>query len=158
MSFLKNKKDKSKIEKTPSFLKKIWKIRSISILILGGLLINVLGWIFLRWQINCDQSTMILHYNSFLGIDVIDFDFRRTCYQIFFVSLSGLVIWLINTILGVMLVRQADFFSAKKNFKKDLIEKKIDEKIIGGYLLWISSFIIQLIIFVYILAIIVVNK
>lgn len=158
MPFLKNNKQKTKNKKTSSFFKKIWKIRSIPVLILGGLLINILGWIFLKWQINCDQSTMILHYNSFLGIDVIDFDFRRTCYQIFFVSLSGLVIWLINTILGIMLIKQSNFFSAKVDFKKQQIEKRMDEKIVGGYLLWSGSLFVQLIILVYILAINMINK
>ncbi len=141
-----------------SFLKKVWRVRSIPILILSGLLIGVLSGLFLKWQINCDQPTMILHYNSFLGIDVIDFDFQKSCFQIFFVPLGGLVIWLINSVLGLMLVRQSTFFSVKTEFKKSQIEKRIDEKIIGGYLLWSGSLFVQLIILVYIIAIIMINK
>ena len=141
-----------------SFLKKVWKVRSIPTLILGGLLIGVLSGLLLKWQINCDQSTMILHYNSFLGIDVIDFNFQKSCFQIFCVPLAGLVIWLINSILGLMLVRQSTFFSAKTEFKKSQIEKRIDEKIIGGYLLWSGGLFVQLIILVYIIAITMINK
>lgn len=159
MSFFKNNKEKTEIKKTPGFVKRIWKIRSIPVLILSGLLTNILGWIFLRWQINADQTTMILHYNSFLGIDVIDFNFQEGYYQIFFVSLGGLLIWLINTILGLMLIKQSAFFSGgKKEIDRSQLEKKVDEKIVGSYLLWGGSLLVQLIILVYVIAIVMVNK
>lgn len=137
-------------EKTKTkFLTK--KSHIIWILIFFTFLINSLGYFLLWWQIKPDETAVILHYNVFLGIDVIDFELKARYYELFMASASGTFIWLINSFLGVILLKQG------KKFKLSNRQQEASEREMGGFLLLVSNIIIQLGLLVYVLAIIRVN-
>ncbi|MDD3607276.1 MAG: hypothetical protein PHQ20_00540 [Candidatus Moranbacteria bacterium] len=122
------------------------------ILFLLGVSLNLLGAFLLWYRIKPTDSAVILHYNSFLGIDIIDFDLRDDYYKLFGVSAVGLIICLTNFILSFLVFKQADRFLDEER-KQEAAERQM-----SGYLLLISSILVQMGILVYILAIIRVNS
>jgi len=127
------------------------KNRNFWILILSAILLNLAGFFLLWWQIKPTESAVILHYNAFLGIDIIDFNLKEGYYELFVAPTGGAIIWLINTSLSFLLLGQAGRFSKKGKVQES------SERIIGSYLILTSSIIVQLGLLVYVLDIIVVN-
>lgn len=132
------------------FLKK----KKLVLLVFLGLFLNICGWLVLKLFFPFNQETVILHYNAFLGIDWVEFNFSNNKIELFFPLINGLIIWLINFGLGIFL-----YFS-----QHDLIVKE-DQKIenfrinqLGAYLLWLVGDLVQMFILVYILAIILINS
>lgn len=129
----------------------VFKNRNVWILVFAGLLLNLGGAFLLWWQIKPTESSVILHYNAFFGIDVIDFDLKSRYYELFAASAGGLFIWLVNSFLSFILFGQAG------KFAKDKRKQESSERILGGYLLLASGIVVQLGILIYVLAIIRVN-
>ena len=104
------------------------------------------------WQIKPNQTAVIMHYNSFLGIDLIDFNFKENYYKIFTISVGSFFLWLVNSFLGLFLIYQG------KNREKfvDNSFGRLERKM-GGYLLLAGGIVAQLASLVYIWAIIKVN-
>jgi hypothetical protein len=121
------------------------------ILFVLGISLNLLGAFLLWYQIKPTDSAVILHYNSFLGIDIIDFDLEDDYYKLFGVSAVGLIICLANFILSFLIFKQVNRFLEEER------NQEAAERQMGGYLLLISSILVQLGILIYILAIIRVN-
>lgn len=132
------------------FLKKKKLFLSVFI----GIFLNICGWIALKLFFPFTQETVILHYNAFLGIDQVEFNFSTNKIRLFFPLINGLIIWVINFGLGMFL-----YFS-----QHDLIvneDKKIENfriNQLGAYLLWLVGNLVQMFILVYILAIILINS
>ncbi len=78
-----------------SILKPYWHNKDVFRVILFSLFINFIIWIYLIDNyINID-TPIILHYNLFFGVDLLG-----AYIKVFLLPVSGLVILLINAILG----------------------------------------------------------
>ena len=127
-------------------------------LISSGLFINLLGWLGLKFFFPFNQETVILHYNAFLGIDDVEFDFSANRYKVFLPLAGGLLIWLINFLVGSFLC----FFNKEKKEGDVLPEggielQKTRTNQLGAYLLWLAGDVAQVFVLVYVLAIILIN-
>jgi len=86
--------------------------KTLLILMILSFIINVLLWIFLYWQIkkiidsNPEYTTIPLHYNVFFGIDKYG-----EWYKIFFMPLTGLIIFLVNSITSFMIYSKKNILS-----------------------------------------------
>lgn len=132
--------------------------KKLSFLVFGGLVLNLIGILSLKFFFPFNQETVILHYNAFLGIDEVEFAFSTNMLKIFLPSIGGGLIWAINVILGFFLY----FFNQEVTLdqvdgEEDLPRKfKISQ--LGAYLLWLAGDIVQMFVLVYVLAIILINR
>lgn len=141
-----------------------WRDKLALSLIILGLLLNLSGWLILYLEIKPAQMGIIVHYNIFFGIDV----FQSSYLEIFEASIGGAIIWFFNFILGFVLYGQmmqeqkkeaALQYDRTRRYKgKDYFLDYFDAKKLSSYLIWGSSLIVQMIILVYVAAILVVNK
>ena len=123
-----------------------------------GLLLNLTAWAIFWWGLDFDKTALILHYNSFFGIDKLAVNSaERNFLDVFFVIVGGLSLMLINFILGGFLI-----FSKKKHLITDDSEKnnlnKIAISTLGGYFIFFAGLILQIVILVYAIAIVLVNR
>lgn len=75
-----------------------------------SLLLNILLWIWLLWKINPGPDPVFLHYNILFGVDFIG-----EWWQVLFLPLAGLLIFLINGIIAWMLFSKDKFISLLLN-------------------------------------------
>lgn len=75
--------------------KPYWKDKNIVFLSVFGLLINICLWIFLLNNKIESDYPIILHYNLFFGVDYLG-----NYEKIYLIPLTGLIIIVINSILG----------------------------------------------------------
>ncbi len=150
-------------------LKTILKDRIFISLVLGGLFLNMIVFAIAILFINFDQSAFILHYNVFFGIDKINFEFDKNPIELFLVPIGSVIIWLINLIIAFFLYltslrEQLQYVEANKDIAdkegggEKSIEKELYPKIFGAYSLLVSALIIAVVIGIYIVAVIMVNK
>ena len=135
-------------------VKKIIKNKLFWLLIFG-FSISIINHLVLWLQIKPNQAVAILHYNSFLGIDVIEFDLASKYYELFLAPLGAGIILIINAILAFLI-----YPLKKPNEKKE--EKKTVEKNeairLGALLLLLAGVAIQFCALVYVIAIVRVNS
>jgi len=88
-------------------------IQNISLAILLGLslVLNLLTWVWLWVQIPRDESQLFLHYNVLFGVDNIG-----DSWHIFYVPLIGLIILMLNTVLGWVLFKKDKFIAQLLSF------------------------------------------
>ncbi len=127
-------------------------------ILISGFLLNLAAWIIFWIGLDFDKTALILHYNAFFGIDRIALNSEeKRFFNVFFVAFSGLIIMVINYILGIFLI-----FSGWKNFNEDDSEKveprEMSTAFFGGYFLFLAGMILQIVILVYTVAIILVNR
>ncbi|EKD46168.1 MAG: hypothetical protein ACD_68C00123G0003 [uncultured bacterium] len=67
----------------------------------GGIVVNLLIWFLAYIWFSNFQEMVVLHYNVYFGIDVVD-----VWWRILFLPLTGLVIWLINIALASLLFKK----------------------------------------------------
>jgi len=72
----------------------------------AGLLLNVYSWLWLWLYIPQELDQLFLHYNILFGVDLIG-----SYGQAFLVPLSGLIILLLNTIVGWVLYKKDKFIA-----------------------------------------------
>lgn len=137
----------------------------------GSLFLNLASWTLLVWLVRNEQSIVILHYNAFMGIDVIaNFDIQKDYFQIFIAPIGGAFIFFLNLIISYILCIQSEIFelshrtnelAQKKSLNKALHSTKIcqdDINMLGIYLILGGSLVLQLIVLLYTIAIIWVNR
>jgi len=127
------------------------------LVILFGFLLNLSAWLVLWLGLDLNKITLVVHYNSFFGIDKISLQPEgKRFVKVFFAPLSGLLFMLINYFLGLVLI----FSSWKKN-KNNSLENKSIEKIstasLGGHFILLSGVVLQIMILVYTISIVIVN-
>lgn len=120
-------------------------------LFLAGIFLNLFGVFLLFKNILPSESGIILHYNSFLGIDVIVFDLKEKYYQLFFISIGGFLILLFNLLLA-LLINWNKKIKKIKNKEITLVRKTV------AIFLSVGALLVQMAILIYILAIIKVNS
>lgn len=136
------------------YFKGLFFNKKLAFLILSGLLVNLAGVLALKFFFPFQQETVILHYNAFLGIDQVEFNFSTNRLKIFLPSIGGALIWLINFILGLSL-----YFTSKENkINQGSSPERFKTSCLGAYLLWLAGDIVQIFVLVYVLAIIFINQ
>ncbi|MCK5466547.1 hypothetical protein KAI56_03585 [Candidatus Parcubacteria bacterium] len=75
-----------------------WKDKQIMAVLFSSVLLNVFIWVFLLQNQKENTYPIILHYNLFFGVDYLG-DYEK----IYLIPLSGLIIIIINLILGHLL-------------------------------------------------------
>jgi len=75
-----------------------WKDKQIMAILFLSVLLNVFIWIFLLQNQKENTYPIILHYNLFFGVDYLG-----NYEKIYLIPLSGLIIIIINLILGHLL-------------------------------------------------------
>jgi hypothetical protein len=75
-----------------------WKDKQIMGVLFLSILLNIFIWIFLLQNQRENSYPIILHYNLFFGVDYLG-DYKN----IYLIPLSGLIIIVVNSILGHLL-------------------------------------------------------
>jgi hypothetical protein len=75
-----------------------WKDKQIMAILFLSVLSNIFIWIFLIQNQKGNSHPIILHYNLFFGVDYLG-DYEK----IYLIPLSGLIIIIVNSILGHLL-------------------------------------------------------
>ena len=91
---------------TALFSKNLFKDRIFSIFFFVSIFLNILLWIFILWQIKPGADPVYLHYNIYFGIDLIGSYFR-----LYFMPLSGLIIFLLNAVISAIIYKQEKIIS-----------------------------------------------
>lgn len=76
------------------------------IMLLASFLINILSWLWLIFQIRPQQEDIFLHYNILFGVDYLG-----SWWKVFYLPIFGLLIFLINTIIGWALFGKDKFIA-----------------------------------------------
>lgn len=71
--------------------------------LIGSLLINAANWGLIAFFIRPVDFPIVLHYNVYFGVDVIG-----AWWQVYFLPLVGLVILLVNAVLGYLFYQQKE--------------------------------------------------
>lgn len=81
-----------------------WKSHPISynrffqIILPVNIFLNLFLWFFLIWKVSKTAEPIPLHYNIYLGIDWLG-----AWYQIFYLPLAGLLLFIVNITLAVLI-------------------------------------------------------
>ena len=76
-----------------------------------ALLLNLSNWIWLLWEIRPQEDMIFLHYNILFGVNYIG-----PWWKVIYLPIIGLVIIILNAILGWILYGKDKFFSQLLNF------------------------------------------
>ena len=78
--------------------KPYWKDKQITAILFSSILLNIFIWIFLIQNQKENSHPIILHYNLFFGVDYLS-----NYEKIYLIPLSGLIIIIVNSVLGHLL-------------------------------------------------------
>ncbi len=136
------------------FLELIWCNKLSAFFIYGGLILNFASWAVL-WQLTkLNQEIIILHYNAYLGIDLMLNSSENLFPDLFLVAIGGIIIFLLDILLAALLLYFSGFLDRKGKCEK---EKEMDVNLLGSNLIIVGGFLVQLAIFLYSMAILFVN-
>lgn len=142
------------------FFELFWHRRFSAFFIYGSLLLNGVAWAVL-WQLTkLNQEIIILHYNSYLGIDVMLNSAEEIFPDLFLVVIVGAVILFLDIFLSAILLYLSGVLDGKKSGKKEKeceSEKELDVNLLGSNLIVMGGFLVQVAIFIYSVAILFVN-
>ncbi len=147
------------------------KKKTSAFFVYGALFLNLASWALLAWLVKTEQSVVILHYNAFMGIDVItNFDIQKDYFQIFIAPIGGTIIFFLNLMIAYILCIQSEVFESvhekKGSMQAGVLNKtshnlKICQdniNMLGVYLILGGNLVLQLVVFLYTIAIIWVNR
>ena len=83
-------------------LKLYLKHRINLVLFVLAIIINLVSFCWLAYYIRPQEEQIFLHYNALFGVDLIG-----SWYKIYYLPVSGLLIIIVNTILGWILYRKS---------------------------------------------------
>lgn len=141
-------------------LKKFFQSKFNLILIIAGLLLNIAGWLILHFKLDFHKSLIILHYNSYLGIDRMIYNSKSAWMEIYIVSFLAAVLLVLNSVLAFFFSYFS--FREKKTLKdegevlENYLEK--DPRTLASKMLIASACALQIIVLVYTLSIVKVNS
>ena len=69
-------------------------------------LANIASWVWVLWNIRPQEDTLFLHYNILFGVDYIG-----EWWRVLFLPITGLLIFIINFVLGWLLFHKDKFIS-----------------------------------------------
>ncbi len=77
----------------------------------AGLLVNIGIWLTLWWKMAGTEGDIFLHYNILFGVDLIG-----PVWKVYLVPILGLVILIINFLIGWFFYKQDKFIAQIMNF------------------------------------------
>lgn len=138
------------------FFELFWRKRFSAFFIYGSLLLNGAAWAVL-WQLTkLNQEIIILHYNAYLGIDVMLNSADEFFPDLFLVVIGGAAILLLDILLSAILLYLSDVLDKDKT-KVGQLKKEMDVNLLGSNLIIVGGFLVQVAIFIYSMAILFVN-
>ena len=158
------KKSVEKAAKAPSMCTYLlWSNKLSAFFIYFGFLLNAISWALLVWFVRVEQAVVIVHYNSFLGIDIVqDFNQGRDYIGVFIVPLVGLFIWILNFVMSLILCSVPKITEAEKTpigeSENVLKNGQKDASMIGMLLLVGGAMIVQVAVVIYVIAVLIVNR
>jgi len=91
-------------------LKLYFKNKGVLAFLSSSLLINLATWFWLLWEIRPQTDPIFLHYNILFGVDYVG-----EWWRILYLPIIGLMILLVNAILGWVFFNQDKFLAAILN-------------------------------------------
>ncbi|MFA4831401.1 MAG: hypothetical protein WC862_01585 [Patescibacteria group bacterium] len=76
------------------------------VMLCASILLNLAAWFWLFWNIRSGDGTVFLHYNILFGVDYIG-----EWWKIVFLPATGILILILNTILGWILFQRDSFMT-----------------------------------------------
>ncbi|MFW5884919.1 MAG: hypothetical protein ACOCUF_01685 [Patescibacteria group bacterium] len=141
-------------------LKKFFQSKFNLILISAGLLLNIAGWLILHFKLDFHKSLIILHYNSYLGIDRMIYNSKSAWMEIYLVSFLAAVLLVLNSVLAFFFsyfsFREEENLKDKGEVLENHLEK--DPRTLASKMLIASACALQIIVLVYTLSIVKVNN
>lgn len=135
-------------------LKTFFSNKFLLVVLSLGFILNLSNWLLFWLGLDLDKTALILHYNSFFGIDRISVNSEGRFFgEIFFAPLSSFLFLIINYFLGLVLI-----FTGWEKSDKNYDLKNMPTSILGGYFILLSGIILQIMILVYTISIVLVNR
>ena len=100
--------------------------------LIGALILNAGNWAAVAFFMRPVDFPIILHYNVYFGVDVIG-----PWWQVYFLPAVGLIILLINSVLGYL------FYGQKER--------------IVAHLLMLATFIVQIVVTIAVVSVLIIN-
>lgn len=95
---------KGDFEKKESFfLREFFRSGLVQWVLIGSLLVNAVSWAATAFFVRPVDFPIVLHYNVYFGVDVIG-----AWWQVYLLSLAGLMILLVNIALGYLFYQQKE--------------------------------------------------
>src|SRR3989338_482580 len=91
-------------------IKLYFKYRLNLVMFILAFLINLSNWIWVVLKVRPQKDLIFLHYNILFGVDYIG-----EWWRVYFVAMTGLVIFIINFLLGWLLFNKDKFVSILMN-------------------------------------------
>jgi hypothetical protein len=82
-----------------------------------SLVLNLLIWFWLFWQISGSEEVVLLHYNILFGVDYIG-----PRYLVAMIPLTGLFILISNAVVGWLSYPKDKMIAAMLNFATSIIQ------------------------------------
>lgn len=139
------------------FLKLFWRRKFSASLIYTGIILNAASWALL-WQLTkLNQEVVILHYNAYLGIDVMLNTETEPYFNLFLVPVSGVIVLFLDILLAGILLYLSGTTDKQSAKRCEQEGTESDENLLGSNLIIVGGFLTQLAIFIYAVAILFVN-
>jgi len=94
---------KNKLSLVKFFSQEYFRSSLIQWVLIGSLIVNVANWALIAFFNRPVDFPIILHYNVYFGVDVIG-----DWWQVYLMPLIGLLILLVNAILGYLFYQQKE--------------------------------------------------
>lgn len=109
------------------FLRPYWKDHVITIIIFFSIILNLFMWIYLIENKIDGSYPIILHYNLVFGVDYLG-----SYAKVYLIPLTGLVIFIFNTLLGYHVYSREKLASYFLQFNALIIQSFL---LFAGYLI-----------------------
>lgn len=83
----------------------------------SSLALNIASFLWLALRIRPDLGQIFLHYNILFGVDLLG-----TWYQVFFIPAIGLLILIVNAVVGWLLFHRDKFAGHLLNFTSVMVQ------------------------------------
>jgi len=140
----------SKIKKISASL--LWQNKLTAVIIYSSLGLNALVWLLSYLLMKNSQGILIGHYNVFFGVDkIIDLSNGVGKLEIFLSAMGGFFLILLTIVMSIFLTIQFDEEKIARDNINFISNKSIS--FVGSRLLLINSWLLQLILIIYLIAI-----
>jgi hypothetical protein len=89
------------------FSQEFFKSALMQWVLIGALILNGINWGLIAFFVRPVDFPIILHYNVYFGVDVIG-----AWWQLYFLPAIGLIIMIVNTVLGYLFYQKKERITA----------------------------------------------
>jgi len=155
-----NRKREKKNARKISEISKIlfWKNKITMVLIGTSFVLNIIVWLGLFMLTKNGQTILIGHYNVFFGVDtIINLAENGNSWELFLPPMGGLFFLVVSILMSIFLILQLDRGTSEKEIKNSFVSNK-SLSFMSSRLLLIGTWVVQLILVVYLISIWLINK